>query len=48
MLHSHPWIAIPPENRFVLATYFHRLEFGDLENGANRRALVEFIVQRGS
>lgn len=48
MLHSHPRIAIPPENRFVLPTYFSRLEFGDLEEPANRRALAEFIVQKGS
>jgi hypothetical protein len=48
MLHSHPRIAIPPENRFVLPTYFSRLRFGDLELQANRRAMAKFIVRRGS
>src|SRR5919109_619315 len=48
MLHSHPRIAIPPENRFVLPAYFNRLQFGDLEQAANRRALAKFIVRRGT
>ena len=48
ILHSHRRIAIPPENRFVIPTYRERLTFGNLEDGANRRALAEFIVQRGS
>jgi hypothetical protein len=46
MLHSHPRIAIPPETRFVLPTYRHRLSFGDLEERANRRRLARFIVRR--
>jgi hypothetical protein len=45
MLHSHPRIAIPPENRFVLPAYRERLRFGDLEERANRRALAKFIVR---
>jgi Sulfotransferase family len=48
MLHSHPRIAIPPENRFVIPAYEQRLRFGDLEERGNRRALARFIVQRGS
>jgi sulfotransferase family protein len=47
MLHSHPRIAIPPETRFVLSTYRHRLHFGDLEIRANRRELAKFILRRG-
>jgi Sulfotransferase family len=47
MLHSHPRIAIPPENRFLLPAYHERLRFGDLEERANRRALAKFIVRRG-
>ena len=46
MLHSHPRIAIPPENRFVLPTYRQRLRFGDLQERDNRRALARFIVRR--
>jgi hypothetical protein len=46
MLHSHPRIAIPPENRFVLPAYRERLRFGDLEERTNRRALAKFIVRR--
>jgi hypothetical protein len=48
MLHSHARIAIPLENRFVLPTYFNRLQFGDLEEKSNRWAIAEFIVRRGS
>jgi hypothetical protein len=47
MLHSHHRIAIPPESRFVLPAYRRRLQFGDLEERANRRALARFIVRRG-
>jgi hypothetical protein len=47
MLHSHPRIAIPPETRFVLSTYRHRLQFGDLELRENRRAAARFILRRG-
>jgi Sulfotransferase family len=48
MLHGHPRLAIPPENRFVLRAYRHRLQVGDLEERANRRALAQLIVQRGN
>ena len=44
MLHAHPRIAIPPENRFVLPTYDQRLRFGDLTDPAARRRLGRFIV----
>jgi hypothetical protein len=47
MLHSHPRIAIPPENRFVIPAYDARLRFGDLEQRPNRRELARFIVARG-
>lgn len=46
MLQSHPRIAIPPENRFVLPTYLERHEFGDLNEEAGRRHLAERIVSR--
>src|SRR3954466_8559555 len=44
MLHMHPRIAIPPENRFVLPTYEQRVRFGDLTEPAARRRLGTFIV----
>ena len=47
MLHSHPRIAIPPENRFVIPAYEARLGFGDLRKRPNRRELGRFIVARG-
>jgi Sulfotransferase family len=47
MLHSHPRIAIPPENRFVIPAYEERLRFGDLAKRPNRRELGRFIVARG-
>jgi hypothetical protein len=46
MLHSHPRIAIPPENRFVIPAYEERLGFGDLAKRPNRRELGRFIVAR--
>ncbi|XVQ11810.1 sulfotransferase [Spirillospora sp. CA-255316] len=46
MLHSHPRIAIPAENRFLLAAYTSRCEFGDLGDRENRRALAEWITGR--
>ncbi|HSJ45809.1 MAG TPA: sulfotransferase [Euzebyales bacterium] len=46
MLHAHPDIAIPPENRFLLEVYDRREAFGDLQEGTNRRKLAKFIVKR--
>ncbi|GAA2425727.1 sulfotransferase [Actinomadura vinacea] len=46
MLHSHPRIAIPAENRFLLAAYASRCDFGDLGDRNNRRALAEWITGR--
>ncbi|MGP2442020.1 sulfotransferase family protein [Streptomyces sp. JW3] len=46
MLHAHPRIALPPENRFVLPAYERRLRFGDLGRRANRTALAEWITGR--
>jgi hypothetical protein len=44
MLHAHPRIAIPPENRFLLPAYFRRQEFGDLRSAVGRRAVGDYIV----
>lgn len=44
MLHRHPRIAIPPENRFLLPVYFGRQDFGDLARAENRHRLAEKIV----
>ncbi len=46
MLHAHPRIAIPPENRFLMAAYDERHRFGDLAVEENRRALARWIVER--
>lgn len=48
MLHRHPRIAIPPETRFVLGAYVHRLEFGDLERRENRKRVARFVTRRGT
>lgn len=45
MLHAHPRIAIPPENRFVLPAYQNRRHFGDLRDPDNRRRLAKQIVK---
>lgn len=44
MLHAHPRIALPPENRFVLPAYSRRHEFGDLTRAENRLGLARWIV----
>jgi hypothetical protein len=45
MLHAHPRIAIPPENRFLLPVYDQRRSFGDLTIAENRRKLASFICE---
>ncbi|MBO0891864.1 MAG: sulfotransferase, partial [Acidothermales bacterium] len=44
MLHAHPRIAIPPENRFVLPVYTGRDQFGDLREAENRRKVAAAII----
>src|SRR4051812_12229565 len=44
MLHAHPRIALPPENRFVLPAYQRRHEFGDLHDPARRRDLARWMI----
>jgi len=44
VIHSHPNIVIPPENRFMWAVYFRRLYFGDLKKEKNRRRLARWII----
>lgn len=44
MLNAHPRIAIPPETRFLLPTYFERERFGDLGQVEGRRKLAEFLT----
>jgi hypothetical protein len=44
MLHAHPRIAVPPENRHVLPAWERRADFGDMHSAANRRRLGEFIT----
>ena len=45
MLHAHPRIAIPPENRFFLEVYKRRAKFGDLRKRKNREALAKYITK---
>lgn len=46
MLHAHPRMAIPPENRFVLSAYRARRRFGDLAVVANRERLADWILEK--
>lgn len=45
MLHAHPRIAIPPENRFFLDVYRERPSFGDLRSPKAREAVANRILQ---
>jgi hypothetical protein len=44
MLHSHPRIAVPPETRFLVPTYYRRRTWGDLRVAARRRGLAQWIA----
>lgn len=44
MLHTHPDLAIPRETHFLLESFWRRDEWGDLRITANRRRLVDWIV----
>lgn len=45
MLHAHPRLVAPPENRYLLPAYARRAEWGDLAELANRDRLARFIVR---
>jgi len=45
MVHSHPRLAMPPENRFVMPVYRERVEFGDLRQPENRDAVARYITK---
>lgn len=44
MLHAHPDLAIPRETHFVLESFWRRDQWGDLTIEANRRRLVDWII----
>lgn len=48
MLHAHPRLAVPPENRYTLPAYYDRADWGDLRRKANRRKLARFITRKKS
>jgi hypothetical protein len=48
MVHSHPRLAMPPENRFVMPVYGGRVEFGDLRQSENRDAVARAITAKGT
>lgn len=45
MLHAHPDLAIPRETHFLVEAYNRRRDFGDLRVTANRRRLVDWLIQ---
>lgn len=44
MLQAHPRLAMPPENRFLLPTYWSRAKFGDLMQAENRELMADRII----
>jgi len=48
MVQSHPRLAMPPENRFVMPVYRGRIEFGDLRQAENRDAVAQVITAKGT
>ena len=44
MVHSHPRLAMPPENRFVMPVYRNRVDFGDPRQAENRDAVARYIT----
>lgn len=45
MIHSHPRLAMPPENRFLMSVYRRRVQFGDLRDPENVDAVADAIVK---
>jgi hypothetical protein len=48
MVHAHPRLAMPPETRFLIRTWRHRKQFGDLTDPANHLELARYCVRTGS
>lgn len=48
MIHAHPRLAMPPENRFVMPLYRNRRNFGDLRLEANVDLLGEALTAKGT
>lgn len=48
MIHAHPRLAMPPENRFLINAWRRRARFGDLRSEQQRRDLAGLITQKGS
>lgn len=44
MIQSHPRLAMPPETRFLMATYARRTRFGDPSDPDVRDAVADFII----
>jgi hypothetical protein len=45
MLHAHPNIAMPPESRFLVATWRKRYRFGLMETDEQREALADLVTE---
>ena len=48
MIHAHPRLAMPPENRFMMSIYLRRAEFGDLRDDENVEAFGEALTAQGT
>ena len=48
MIHAHPRLAMPPENRFMMPIYRTRRNFGDLRKRASVKALGEALTAKGT
>jgi hypothetical protein len=44
MLHAHPRLAVPPENRWLPRAYLDRARFGDLRDPDNRLKFARFVT----
>lgn len=44
MIHSHPRLAMPPENRFLMSVYRRRAQFGDLRQPENVDAVAHAVI----
>ena len=48
MIHAHPRLAMPPENRFMMPLYNQRIDFGDLREPANVEEFGDALVAKGT
>lgn len=48
MIHAHPRLAMPPENRFMMKLYSERTNYGDLRTPEGVEKLADALCEKGT